>query len=320
LLLGVALLTCAIALARPALAHAGWPLARASSVTLGFGAGYRSAEATSSSTHRGIDIAAGAGESVLTPLAGTVTFAGSVPADGGGTTKAVTISTSAGSLTLMPLASLDVRRGAALAEGDSVGELAESGDGSSAGEHVHVGLKRGGLYLDPLSVLAPPAAASSGQAAGGGLTVSAPSAVTGVKRGRAAARLGRPRLSASARAVPLRAATPGTQIAPGVVVGGAAPAAAAMPTPVLPARPPALAQPPVPASHTAFVPPLTAAEALGRLLHLASAWVRALALGLLGMLAALACLWPLWRPARRKGFGEDRVRPIQDDVAAVVGR
>src|SRR2546423_9744299 len=62
--------------------------------------------------HRGIDIGAGAGEPVLAPASGLVSFAGTVPVSG----KVVTIQTSDGySVTLTHLGSTSVRRGETVA-------------------------------------------------------------------------------------------------------------------------------------------------------------------------------------------------------------
>jgi len=139
----------------PGAAGAGWPLAQDARVSLGFGARYATQGGTDA-IHRGADVAAGEGERVLAPLAGKVTFAGSVPAAGGGTMRAVTIETAQGLITLMPLARLDVTRGAELGEGDGVGVIAATGDASSGETHLHVGARRGDLYVDPLGLIAPP--------------------------------------------------------------------------------------------------------------------------------------------------------------------
>lgn len=67
---------------------------------------------------------------------------------------AVSISTASGSLTLMPFDSIDASRGDAVRSGEVLGRLAEDGDPSTAEPHLHVGLKRGGVYLDPGDLLA----------------------------------------------------------------------------------------------------------------------------------------------------------------------
>ena len=64
--------------------------------------------------HRGVDIAADAGEAVLAPAAGTVTFSGTVPGSG----RALTITTGDGlAVTLTHLGSIVVAAGTAVAEG-----------------------------------------------------------------------------------------------------------------------------------------------------------------------------------------------------------
>ena len=163
------------ALGHPLAATAGWPLVQAAPVTLGFGALY-SAGGSDSSRHCGVDIAAAVGDRVVTPLAGKVAFAGSVPGVGGGRVIAVTIETADAKITLMPLDSAAVSSGDELREGDSVGTLAATGDASSAGAHLHVGARRGDLYVDPLTIIAPPAPPASegqGQEHGAGQTAGA---------------------------------------------------------------------------------------------------------------------------------------------------
>ncbi len=153
---------CAAALAAmlvlPSEAPAGWPLAGEAGPALGFGETYTAPDGTPS-THRGSDLSAAAGSPVRAPLSGRVSFTGRVPGPGGGTVLAVTIATDSGSLTLLPLDSACVRAGAQVAEGDLVGELADAGDPSSAGTHLHVSLRKGDLYVDPVPLLASPAAA-----------------------------------------------------------------------------------------------------------------------------------------------------------------
>ena len=110
--------------------------------------------------HRGIDVSAAPGESILAPAAGSISFAGTVP--GGGPT--LTILTPDGyAVTLLHLGSLAVARGAAVAEGQTVGA---AGDGGSVYLGVRLASDPQG-YVDPLAFLpvratptsAPPAAA-----------------------------------------------------------------------------------------------------------------------------------------------------------------
>ncbi|MCX7900641.1 MAG: M23 family metallopeptidase, partial [Methylocystis sp.] len=103
------------------------------------------------------DVALAAGTTVEAPAAGTVTFVGRVPSAHGGTVVACTIEIRDGSLvTLMPLTDVVVARGDPVAAGDTIGSLSASGDPSSPVDHVHVGMRRGELYVDPTPLLAAP--------------------------------------------------------------------------------------------------------------------------------------------------------------------
>ena len=108
--------------------------------------------------HRGIDVGGTPGAPVRAPAAGAVTFAGTVP--GGGRT--VTIQTSDGySVTLVHLGTSVVGRGAAVAEGATVGTVGPSGEPELAEPYVHLGVRRTSDehgYVDPLAFL--PAAAA----------------------------------------------------------------------------------------------------------------------------------------------------------------
>lgn len=139
----------------PSLAFASWsPPVPRGEVMLGYGVVYGEC------THRGVDLRADAGESVSSPVDGTVTFAGTVPADGGGTCAAVTIETADGMrVSLTPLAETSVSEGCAVRAGERLGAVAAGGDSSSSGTHVHLSLRHGDVYLDPsdmLPVYAPP--------------------------------------------------------------------------------------------------------------------------------------------------------------------
>ena len=111
--------------------------------------------------HQGVDISASTGEDILAPVSGTVSFVGSVPSgdslvNGGGsgqTMKAVSIKTSSGKvLTLSPVEGIAVKRGASVSEGEVIASLAESGDRSSLCTHLHLGLKMGKTYYDPMTL------------------------------------------------------------------------------------------------------------------------------------------------------------------------
>ena len=120
------------------------PPVEGGSVALGFGAAYPGG------THRGVDIVAAPGAGVSAPAAGTVSFAGQVPADGGGTCAAVTLELADGRrMSLLPLEAADVVIGECIEAGQAIGSLAASGDDSSPVTHLHVSLRSGDLYLDP---------------------------------------------------------------------------------------------------------------------------------------------------------------------------
>lgn len=103
--------------------------------------------------HRGVDIGAAVGTTVLAPASGTVSFVGSVPNGG----RAVTIQTSDGyAVTLLQLGSVEVARGDAVEEGATVGAVGESADATTTQSHVHLGIRRADDpdgYVDPLGLL-----------------------------------------------------------------------------------------------------------------------------------------------------------------------
>lgn len=144
-------------------AAAVWPCG-AGGVSLAFGAEYAAPDGRVV-THRGVDVATEAGEGVAAPAGGVVAFAGRVPGPHGGTVGAVSIDLADGRrLTLLPLTMLSVAAGDRVGEGDVVGDVAASGDPSSAGPHVHVGLRAGDVYLDPLALLGSPPAGEGAEA------------------------------------------------------------------------------------------------------------------------------------------------------------
>jgi pyruvate/2-oxoglutarate dehydrogenase complex dihydrolipoamide acyltransferase (E2) component len=120
--------------------------------------------------HRGIDIgAAAAGDAVVAPASGTISFAGSVPTSG----RTVTIETSDGySVTLTHLGSIAVAPGATVAEGAVVGTVGPSGAPEQPGPYVHLGIRvsaDANGYVDPLDLLpplAPPPPSPTGSSSG----------------------------------------------------------------------------------------------------------------------------------------------------------
>ena len=103
--------------------------------------------------HRGIEVGAPVGAPVLAPTDGTVSFAGSVAANG----RTVTIQTAEGlSVTLVQLGTISVSSGAGVAEGVPVGTVGPSVDSKISEPHVHLGIRRTSDpngYLDPLGFL-----------------------------------------------------------------------------------------------------------------------------------------------------------------------
>jgi hypothetical protein len=121
---------------------------------------YDEAHPYASGQHRGVDLGAAAGETVVAPAAGKVSFAGSVPTNG----KSVTIETPDGySVTLTHLGSIGVVKGAAVAEQDAVGTVGPSGTPEVDGPYVHLGIRvmaDPNGYVDPLTLLPPDTASS----------------------------------------------------------------------------------------------------------------------------------------------------------------
>jgi hypothetical protein len=112
-----------------------------------------------SGRHRGIDIGAdAAGEQVVAPAAGIVSFAGSVPTNG----ECVAIETPDGyTVTLTHLGAILVAKGASVAEGEAVGTIGPSGTPEFDRPYVHLGIRTTSDpngYLDPLRLLPPPPA------------------------------------------------------------------------------------------------------------------------------------------------------------------
>jgi len=99
--------------------------------------------------HRGVDLAAGAGQRVLSAGAGTVAFAGLVAGRG-----VVTVAHAGGLRTTYEPVTAGIEVGRAVAAGDELGVLAD-------GNHcpvtcLHWGALRGDVYVDPLTLLRPP--------------------------------------------------------------------------------------------------------------------------------------------------------------------
>jgi Peptidase family M23 len=116
---------------------------------------YDEAHPYASGQHRGVDLGADSGETVVAPAAGTVSFAGTMPTNG----KSVTIETADGySVTLTHLGSIGVVKGATVAEQDAVGAVGPSGTPEVDGPYVHLGIRvtaDPNGYVNPLGLLPP---------------------------------------------------------------------------------------------------------------------------------------------------------------------
>jgi hypothetical protein len=124
---------------------------------------YDEAHPYAAGQHRGVDIGAdAAGETVVAPAAGTVSFAGTVPTNG----RSVTIETADGySVTLTHLGSISVSKGVTVAELGAIGTVGPSGTPEVDTPYVHLGIRvtaDPNGYRDPLTFLpAVPASDSS---------------------------------------------------------------------------------------------------------------------------------------------------------------
>ncbi|MBN0041427.1 M23 family metallopeptidase [Cellulosimicrobium cellulans] len=102
--------------------------------------------------HRGVDLAAAAGEPVLAPAPGVVTFAGPVAGRG-----VVVVTHDDGLRTSLEPVTASAPRGTRVAAGDVVGTV-QVPDGVAVASHcadtcVHWGVRRGDRYVDPLAML-----------------------------------------------------------------------------------------------------------------------------------------------------------------------
>lgn len=196
-------------------------------VILGFGAQYTAPDGTAA-VHRGADVAFTGGGEIEAPVDGTVSFVGLVPGAGGDRMLAVTLVGAHGKLTLSPFDRADVRAGEVVRAGQAVGLLASAGDPSSPDPHVHVSLRVGDVYVDPVGLLRPATAPVPQPPAAETQPIAAPEPGPVPEGGEV------PRQAADPAPVSVSGAP---QIAPGVSIA-AAPAAAAAPE-VAPAPDPA---------------------------------------------------------------------------------
>ncbi|WP_141390310.1 M23 family metallopeptidase [Cellulosimicrobium cellulans] len=102
--------------------------------------------------HRGVDLAAAAGEPVLAPAPGVVTFTGPVAGR-----DVVVVTHDDGLRTSLEPVTGSAPRGTRVAAGDVVGTV-QGSDGEPVASHcaatcVHWGVRRGQRYVDPLALL-----------------------------------------------------------------------------------------------------------------------------------------------------------------------
>jgi peptidase M23-like protein len=107
--------------------------------------------------HRGIDIAAALGTSVVAAAGGEVRFAGTAGSSG----VTVSIRTADGRFdtSYLHLASTAVRKGQLVSAGERVGSVGTTGVRSAERPHLHFGVREAGskdAYHDPLTFLPPP--------------------------------------------------------------------------------------------------------------------------------------------------------------------
>ncbi|HET6498225.1 MAG TPA: peptidoglycan DD-metalloendopeptidase family protein [Coriobacteriia bacterium] len=327
-------------------AERGWPFEAAAPILLAFGERYPAGDG-SHATHRGVDLGAPPGTGVRAVLAGTVTFAGRIPAGEGATTLAVTVQSGDILVTYLPLSDRVVATGQTVVAGELLGALASSGDRSHPDSHLHLSVRRGSLYVDPMPFLAAPLQAHSGA-----VPIAEPAPLLAAPAPNAAgATAGAPLAPAPSPAdspAPAHVQAPAPETVPetGQTVPGAFAGAQAALSGVAPsvARPhvsalapagvqarPAPAQPS--AQDTPFVTPRPELAPLA-VAALPPQAKRALAVDRReqlagsaalppGVLAGAACLlgvaflWPLWRSTPRPTASFPRER---EDVAAVVAR
>ena len=101
--------------------------------------------------HRGVDLGSAPGSPVLAAGDGVVSFAGMVAGR-----PVVSVDHAGGLRTTYEPVDPSVGAGTAVARGSPIGVLATGHAGCPAAACLHWGLRRGGTYLDPMSLLAVP--------------------------------------------------------------------------------------------------------------------------------------------------------------------
>jgi peptidase M23-like protein len=174
------------------------------------GFSYDESDPYAAGQHRGIDIGADAtGETVAAPAAGTVSFAGTVAANG----RTVTIETADGySVTLTHLGSIAVAKGAAVAEQEAIGTVGPSGTPEVDGPYVHLGIRLTADpngYVDPLTLLpAVPETGASQSGSTGAQAGSSGAASAPVVKKSASSAPPRPQVTTAARPRPAVSSRP----------------------------------------------------------------------------------------------------------------
>jgi murein DD-endopeptidase MepM/ murein hydrolase activator NlpD len=100
--------------------------------------------------NRGVDLAAADGATVLAAAAGTVRFAGAVAGRG-----VVVLAHPDGITTEYEPVAVAVTVGQAVGAGEPLGTVSGSHAGCAPASCLHWGARRGEVYLDPMSLLAP---------------------------------------------------------------------------------------------------------------------------------------------------------------------
>ena len=135
------------AAAPPAVALWTWPLAGQPTVTRPF----QPPPTPYAARHRGVDLAGAAGQPVLAAGAGVVAFAGQVAGR-----PVVSVQHPDGLRTTYEPVQPGVAAGQLVARGSPLGTLVAGHAGCPEEACLHWGLRRGEVYLDPLSLLRPP--------------------------------------------------------------------------------------------------------------------------------------------------------------------
>ena len=126
-----------------------WPCPGQSRITSHFGDRESPTEGASTN-HKGVDVGAPSGSSVVAAAGGTVVISQYSSSAG----NYIMISHGGGVYTVyMHLSSLGVSKGATVSRGDRIGSVGSTG--YSTGPHLHFGLRIGGGYVNPLNYVRP---------------------------------------------------------------------------------------------------------------------------------------------------------------------